>query len=389
MGNVQGEPQETFHARYTIGQQLGKGSQGKVHLCEDKVTGEVRAVKVLDRQKRVSCRAYQREVDLAGMKLSASVIQVLGAYMDSANYYIVMEKFEGQLMKAMKRMARDAGAETSAEWTPCISDAALQNIMRQGLSGIVHLHQCGIVHRDVKASNFLVDRLDLNDLDCRVVVADLGLAVQLAQDKALSAQVGTRKYWAPEVYDQRYWHSVDVFALGVLLFLLSRGAYPFLSEKETRSCDTFASGLAPDGLANDTLTRFLTKDPTERPHPVYFLTTDAWLATCTETTDTQSAQGVLAHKSHSESSRTFGDSSLDGHTHVSQMRHPRSRAEAQARTSMFERNWFLCASEYCQPECLPEWADPRNETEVIVGVGQVAYQGREADFQGDASDYEI
>jgi len=56
---------------------------------------------------------------------------------------------------------------------------------------------------------------------------------------------------------------------------------------------------------------------------------------------------------------------------------------------MFERNWFLCASEYCQPECLPEWADPRNETEVIVGVGQMAYQGREADFQGDASDYEI
>mmetsp|Transcript_72395 Transcript_72395/g.125511 ORF Transcript_72395/g.125511 Transcript_72395/m.125511 type:complete len:455 (-) Transcript_72395:148-1512(-) len=264
---------ESFHKKYILGKQLGKGSQGRVHMCVDRETREVRAVKVIDRNLRTAWATYKREVELCKSSESSSsssmadnVIRVLEEFVDSNNCYVVMEKFEGHLRKGLKWVAQEAGSQAKV-----LGNSSLRRLTRQVCFAIRHLHNCGVVHRDVKAHNLLVDRLDLRDARCRVVLGDLGLARRLEPGRFLSAQVGTRKYWAPELYDKRYWHVVDVFAVGVTLFLAASCAYPFLDEQQTRTRDVFAEEAVSECLspnARHFLHKALLKDPRFRPSSV-------------------------------------------------------------------------------------------------------------------------
>jgi serine/threonine protein kinase len=265
-----------FEDKYTLGQQLGKGSQGRVHVCVEKETQKRRAVKIIERTSK-SWNAYTREVELCDdchkATSSSNVIRVIEEFVGTTHCFVVMEKFEGHLRKGLKWVATEMN-QAVAE----LGDMALKNLVRQVSSAIAHIHCCGVVHRDVKAQNVFVDRLDLRDTRCRVVLGDLGLARRLDRGRFLSAQVGTRKYWAPEMYDKRYWHAVDVFALGVTFFLVCSYSYPYIDEMETRNRDIVAEGVVPSSLdprAFDLLTKTLSKDPKGRPDSTQ-LATHPW-----------------------------------------------------------------------------------------------------------------
>jgi len=266
----------SFHSAYVLGKQLGKGAQGVVFACACKQSGVVRAVKMIDRKSVTSWTAFTREVELSKAVSSNHVIGVLEEFVDASYCYIVMERFEGHLRKGVKWVAKEA-AKTGVTG---IHDATLQCIARQVLAGIFHLHSAGIVHRDVKSHNVFIDRLDVRDARCRLVVGDLGLAQRLEPGKFLCAQVGTRKYWAPEIYDKRYSHVVDVFALGVLLFLAMTSTYAYLDEEQTRRRDVLADGGVPSSLQADArsfLAQTLQKDPSKRPS-CKDLNQHAWIA---------------------------------------------------------------------------------------------------------------
>mmetsp|Transcript_126476 Transcript_126476/g.369530 ORF Transcript_126476/g.369530 Transcript_126476/m.369530 type:complete len:451 (-) Transcript_126476:376-1728(-) len=275
MGNTGSLNEESFHAHYTLGKQLGKGAQGRVHACLHNVTGGSFAVKLIDRSVKTSWTTYRREVELCKSACSHNVVGVLADFVDNDHCYIVMERFEGHLRKGLKWVAKEAAGRPAAG----LSDDALRCLMRQVLKGVQHLHACDIVHRDVKSHNVFIDRLDVTDPRCRVVVGDLGLARRLEQGRFLCAQVGTRKYWAPELYDKKYSHNVDVFACGVLLFLMVCSQYPYFDEQQTRHRDVFAEGLLPSGLSPCTsgfLRLLLQKDPARRPSAAG-LAAEPWL----------------------------------------------------------------------------------------------------------------
>jgi len=253
--------ERSFHDFYEIGRQIGKGSQGIVYDCKHCQTGKPLAVKVLDRTSRSTWQTYQREVELARFANSWHVITVLEEFADSASCYVVMEKFAGHLRKGLKWTFHELGCKT-------LGDSCLRSLMRQGLSAIAYLHEQSVAHRDVKANNLLLDSLDLRSVGFRVVLTDLGLAKRHDPRRYLCTRVGTRKYWSPEVYDRRYWHSVDLFALGVTLFLAATFEYPFLDEQSTRSRDLSLDGAVPETLspkARDLLSQLLSKDPHLRP----------------------------------------------------------------------------------------------------------------------------
>jgi len=266
----------SFHSAYTLGNQLGKGAQGRVHVCACKHSGAVRAVKMIDRTSKTSWTTFTREIELCRAVSSDHVIGVFEEFFDTSYCYIVMERFEGHLRKGLKWVAREAAEDGLTG----INEATLQCIARQVLAGIFHLHCADIVHRDVKSHNVFIDRLDVRDARCRLVLGDLGLAQRLEPGKFLSAQVGTRKYWAPELYDKRYSHVVDVFALGVLLFLAMSATYPFLDEEQTRGRDIFAEDGLISSLQTDAhsfLSQILQKDPSKRPS-CKDLNQHAWIA---------------------------------------------------------------------------------------------------------------
>jgi len=253
---------DAFGTHYDLGAVLGKGSQGVVHACTHRKSGKQYAVKVMDYStSRNAWQTYRREIDLCKMARALHVIAVLAEFADVESCYVVMKRFAGHLRKCLKWTANQLNC-------PRLDEGALRSFARQGLSAIAYLHEQTIAHRDVKAHNFFVDRLDLRNGEFRVVLGDLGLAKRLEPGRCLSSQVGTRKYWAPELYNRMYWHAVDVFALGVTLFLAATLEYPFVDEAHTQSRDVAADGGVPDGLslnARDLLLRMLIKDPYSRP----------------------------------------------------------------------------------------------------------------------------
>mmetsp|Transcript_49980 Transcript_49980/g.119287 ORF Transcript_49980/g.119287 Transcript_49980/m.119287 type:complete len:398 (-) Transcript_49980:150-1343(-) len=252
-----------FGKRYTLGKQIGKGSQGVVHLCHDRESGACKAVKMLDRRNKTAWATYKREVELSQATTGKNIASVMEEFVDAERCYVIMEKFEGHLRKALKWVAKENGDEAAG-----LDAYSLSNVVRQVLSAILHLHTCGVVHRDVKAHNLLIDRYDLRDSKCRIVLSDFGLARRLEPGRFLCAQVGTRKYWAPELYEKKYWHVVDVFAVGVLMFLAASNMYPYQDEDQTRTRDVFDQDLVPPEVPQEAVSFMqlcLTKDPNFRP----------------------------------------------------------------------------------------------------------------------------
>lgn len=259
-------PGGEFHSYYDLGRELGKGAQGRVYLCVDRRDGAERAVKIIDRASKSAWEVYRREVDMCREVSSACVVSVVAEFADQGSCYVVMEKYAGHIRKGLKFVAKARAASGGAR-EPVLPCRELRRIVRQVMGAVVHLHLHDIVHRDVKAHNIFMDRLDLRDAGCRVVLGDFGLARRLDQGYLLSAQVGTRKYWAPELYAKRYQHLIDVFAVGVLVFLAGCGSYPYATEEETLERNHFAEGPVAglDEDAVDFLRLCLQKDPAERP----------------------------------------------------------------------------------------------------------------------------
>lgn len=96
------------------------------------------------------------------------------------------------------------------------------DIARQVFSAIEYVHSVNIIHRDVKAENFLFSG------DGQVKLIDFGLAVRLTSpNEFLTTVVGSAHYLAPEMVRQKYSKPVDVWSAGVLIYLMLFGRYPF------------------------------------------------------------------------------------------------------------------------------------------------------------------
>jgi len=228
---------ESFHFHYSLGEMLGHGAQGIVHTCTHRHSGRGCAVKLISRR----CKdAFRHEVDILKMCQSGGNLMQMHEYFTGGYYhYIVLDQYHCHLQGALKRFIKRGNGRTQG-----LCDVSLRNLLAQGLKAISHLHKNNIVHRDVKAENFLVDRQNLDDPSCQLVLGDFGLAQKLRKGYCLRARVGTDMYWSPEIYDGKYAHEVDVFAFGVVAFVSSVGAFPFANEKACRTQDPFEGRTA-------------------------------------------------------------------------------------------------------------------------------------------------
>jgi len=284
-----------FHRDYTLGQELGKGAQGKVHLCRVRETGKLRAVKIFDRSKAKASATFRRELEFLEAHRNPHIVQVLDQYLDTEYCYLVMERFTCHLRKGFKWICSLNGGPAA------LGNVALRNIVQQAFSAVLHLHRRQVVHRDVKAQNLLADKLDVRDPHLRVVLIDFGFAQYLEPGKVLTSRVGTRKYWPPEVFDGRYDHSMDIFALGVIGFLAASGLLPYADENASRTRDIFGEGAIPDHADEETRTfmeRCLEKDPKRRASAAE-LANDQWLREPVSPRDFQDFDNAASDESSS------------------------------------------------------------------------------------------
>jgi serine/threonine protein kinase len=159
------------------------------------------------------------EIEIMKMCQHPNLIRMLDVFENTENMYIVMELLEGgDLFSYLeKRKFR-------------IPEMRASRIVHSLAAGLYYLHCYGIVHRDIKPENVLmISKMDDSD----VKIVDFGLSKMIGPNQLCTEPFGTLSYVAPEVLQQLpYGKSVDVWALGILAYLMMVGSLPFDHEDD-------------------------------------------------------------------------------------------------------------------------------------------------------------
>jgi eukaryotic-like serine/threonine-protein kinase len=213
---------EVLDATYCIEEYLGGGAMGSVFRVRDLKAGGQVAVKLLHDRLRSDPkirRRFAREAELAAQLRHPNVIGVRDVAGDGA--YLVMDYAPGRTL-----------AQLIAASAPFSYERAI-TIIRQLLDGLDHAHGLGLIHRDLKPDNVIVEHTGDHEV-ARIV--DFGIAI--VREHAASRDegrfttdglvLGTPQYMAPELATGRTFdHRIDLFALGVICFQMLTGRTPF------------------------------------------------------------------------------------------------------------------------------------------------------------------
>ncbi|CAK0823777.1 unnamed protein product [Prorocentrum cordatum] len=245
-----------FLDQYTLGQMLGQGAFGIVYVCTAVSSREEFAVKMVDRVE-TPAENIQREVDLQRKMDHPNIAKVLDVFFEKCFVCMVMEMFRGgDLIEGIEHLLDQTGH---------LDCTQVVHVSRQMVAAVHYMHGKLTMHRDVKADNYLLDRANLADRDCRAVLCDFGTATCLSHaGERLTAPIGTKTHWAPEVFGGDYSQKADVWSLGVVMYGLYEGMLPFNASGNCRTTEVRTSPNAPQPCA-DFVAALLRREETERP----------------------------------------------------------------------------------------------------------------------------
>lgn len=209
---------ETLAGRYELGEVLGRGGMGVVYRAQDRVLARVVAIKLLLEERAddpTFVARFEREARAAAALSHPNIVSVFDTGTDDGTRYIVMECVRGW---SLGRLLHERGA---------LPPRQAAEIGAQIANALSAAHQVGIVHRDVKPANVMVDETGT------VKVLDFGIARAIA-DSSLTrpaAVLGSAPYMAPEIArGERADQRSDIYSLGCVLYELLTGRPPFTAE---------------------------------------------------------------------------------------------------------------------------------------------------------------
>ncbi len=251
--------------RYVVEAVVGTGGMAVVYRAYDRVRKQTVALKVLRPEYESDVefvRRFSREAEAASKVSHENIANLLDVGIDGDVRYIVMEFVDGQ---TLKEMIREQGRIKP--------DQALRMTIRI-LAAVDHAHRNGIVHRDIKPQNILVDRQG------HVKVADFGIArlktsqTTLVEGENGASALGSVHYFSPEqargeVADEKS----DLYSVGVVLYEMLTGQVPFDGEtsvsvalkhvsEEPKSMRLYQSGISK--ALDEVVMRALCKDASKR-----------------------------------------------------------------------------------------------------------------------------
>ena len=216
-----GEHIADIEKSYEFIKELGKGSYGHVYRCQNKATGYVYACKKMSKKKIKSKTQFKTEINLLRATDHPNIIKLYDIYEDTDYIYLIMEECNGgEFFDRLAKRAKEKKMYTEKECA---------KIFKQILEAVNYLHAHGVCHRDLKPENILFS--NLSDDSCLKLI-DFGLSKVLDGDKDLKGTVGTTFYMAPEVITGKYNEKCDIWACGIILYIMLCGKPPFYSQDE-------------------------------------------------------------------------------------------------------------------------------------------------------------
>jgi eukaryotic-like serine/threonine-protein kinase len=203
-----------FDGRYRIVRKLGTGGMANVYLAEDEVLGRRVAIKILNDRHAGDdqfVERFRREAKNAASLSHPNIVSIYDRGEAEGTYYIAMEYLDGRSLKELIVARGPAPVNVAIDYA------------RQILAAIRFAHRHGIVHRDIKPHNVLVDA------EGRLKVTDFGIArAGTSQMTEAGSIIGTAQYLSPEQakgapVDQ----TSDLYSVGVVLYELLTGVVPF------------------------------------------------------------------------------------------------------------------------------------------------------------------
>jgi len=260
--NMSVTPNAVF--KWRKGDILGSGSYAAVYMGLNLDTGELMAVKQValgrgtDNEKN-ELEALQQEISLFEKLQHANIVRYYGSQLDhqQSTLNIFLEYVPGG---SITKLIKKFGA---------LGENIVSNYTKQVLQGLEYLHECNIIHRDIKGGNLLVTQTG------QVKLADFGCSryIEKAQNGAVTSFKGTINYMAPEVVRQEgYGKKADIWSLGCTLLEMLTGLPPFADLDaacavyligSSTEPPPFPTTVSPD--CRDFLTLCLQRDPNLRP----------------------------------------------------------------------------------------------------------------------------
>ncbi|XP_034712322.1 calcium/calmodulin-dependent protein kinase type II delta 1 chain isoform X12 [Etheostoma cragini] len=251
-----------FTDEYQLYEELGKGAFSVVRRCMKISIGQEYAAKIIN-TKKLSARDHQkleREARICRLLKHPNIVRLHDSISEEGFHYLVFDLVTGgELFEDI--VAREYYSEADA--SHCI---------QQILEAVLHCHQMGVVHRDLKPENLL---LASKLKGAAVKLADFGLAIEVqGEQQAWFGFAGTPGYLSPEVLRKDpYGKPVDMWACGVILYILLVGYPPFWDEDQHRLYQQIKAGaydfpspewdtVTPE--AKDLINKMLTINPAKR-----------------------------------------------------------------------------------------------------------------------------
>ncbi|XP_032937046.1 calcium/calmodulin-dependent protein kinase type II subunit beta isoform X1 [Catharus ustulatus] len=224
-------PCTRFTDEYQLYEEIGKGAFSVVRRCVKLCTGHEYAAKIIN-TKKLSARDHQkleREARICRLLKHSNIVRLHDSISEEGFHYLVFDLVTGgELFEDI--VAREYYSEADA--SHCI---------QQILEAVLHCHQMGVVHRDLKPENLL---LASKCKGAAVKLADFGLAIEVQGDQqAWFGFAGTPGYLSPEVLrKEAYGKPVDIWACGVILYILLVGYPPFWDEDQHKLYQQIKAG---------------------------------------------------------------------------------------------------------------------------------------------------
>ncbi|KAG4993263.1 hypothetical protein AAZX31_11G037900 [Glycine max] len=206
--------------RYETLKELGSGNFGVARLAKDKETGELVAIKYIERGKKIDANVQREIVNHRSLR-HPNIIRFKEVFLTPTHLAIVLEYAAGgELFERICNAGR-------------LSEDEARFFFQQLISGVSYCHSMQICHRDLKLENTLLD----GNPAPRLKICDFGFSKSALLHSQPKSTVGTPAYIAPEVLSRKEYDGkvADVWSCGVTLYVMLVGAYPFEDPEDPKN----------------------------------------------------------------------------------------------------------------------------------------------------------